>query len=107
MSAMDVGAVEASHDSEEPSDASDYDSRPRYRKVSLPGSRCRCARFPPLRTTVPQNPSSSLLLVQSVTTKSEAGTYPLLVLCCPQRYRLRIVYCSEFLPVTGRRSQRT
>src|SRR5215471_20630306 len=41
-SAIEVGAVKAPHDSEEPEHANNYDGWPRYREVSFPGSSCRC-----------------------------------------------------------------
>jgi len=36
-SAIEVGAVRTSHDSEEPGHAKDYDGRSRYREVSVSG----------------------------------------------------------------------
>src|SRR5215831_21046182 len=41
-SAIEVGAVKTSHDSEEPEHANDYDHRSRYREVSFSGSWRRC-----------------------------------------------------------------
>src|SRR5271168_824034 len=42
MSALDLGAVRAPHDSEEPGHANDYHCRSRYREVGFPGSLRRC-----------------------------------------------------------------
>src|SRR5258708_33976892 len=43
-SAIEVGAVRTSHDSEEPGHANDYNRWSRYREVCVSGSWCRCGR---------------------------------------------------------------
>src|SRR5215831_911425 len=55
-SAIEVGAVSTSHDSEEPEHANNYDRRSRYREVSVSGSwrRCRwqCSCSPSAQATL-------------------------------------------------------